>query len=1003
MAGTGNLILKRGSGIPSDEQNSGTLALLQGMPAVQIVGLSRPSNSNASTIGEYAFDNYPNRLWIGFDGYGTLAESVGGVGGAGPGAYSSTPPNDATKRPIWMGAEIRADAAVYRTGTSSALNDVPAVFRADWTNAVDTVLVTQKAIKTYVDAQVGGKGSMSSFNVSADIFGDPTSSIGNNDTLSILGSTGLTTQYTNTTLAINLDFAEISTVTPSSATGTYLVGTSGVANQKYTIGNVLAKMSGDVTASTSGITTVNSVSISAVSSGTTYYPVFVTGSGTTKTLYVDAAVTTLEYVLSTSTLKAENIAFASGGTIKSGTSTMLSKTALTLYGSTSGSVTINTVAAPTAHTLTLPTNNASGVLQNDGSGVLSWVSGVPASTANDLTAGAAGSLPYQVGIGDTSFLSIGTVNQILSVNSGTTAPQWTSTLSGIGFSTSATVTAGTNAISQGAITSDYNVITTTSSNPSGVTLPSATIGRRIIIVNKGTNAINVYPASGGTIDGLALNASIQIPVNGVMFFNASSTTQWYSSGNSIFTAPTLGTPSSGTLTNCTGLPATGITGILSGANGGTGVVNTGKTITLGGNLTTAGAYTTTLTANADTSITLPTTGTLATLAGTEILTNKTIDTIAASGASAATAIHGAVTTGSITIGSGITSGSINIGNGTAITTGVINIGGGAITSGTKAITIGTGAGNGTSTTTITIGGGNGTTNTTCNVSIGCPSAVTSNVYIANNKLTLGSSVSADRIIITGDTTLNASTRTHTFPNKASGNVVIVSGGESAGQVLIAGGGTTAAHWGNAPASSPVLYEINGGTTNTVSLGLSTFDGDVDAPGAAFAGGKILLPDPNIDIQGNNAATGYLLAVHSVDLPGEANTIVHLTWKPGTLFVTKSEIGLTSDSNVALLGADGATKGKQTFLSPIGVESYVEILPYNIGATQYPATITSALEGAASIFDTNIIDLSMGGAAELIEIGDGSTGGNTATTIYGQLTVTGSTILSADTMIDGGTF
>lgn len=112
---------------------------------------------------------------------------------------------------------------------------------------------------------------------------------------------------------------------------------------------------------------------------------------------------------------------------------------------------------------------------------------------------------------------------------------------------------------------------------------------------------------------------------------------------------------------------------------------------------------------------------------------------------------------------------------------------------------------------------------------------------------------------------------------------------------------------------------------------------------------------------------------------------------------------SAGAKVALLGADGATKGKQTFLSPIGVESYVEILPYNIGATQYPATITSALEGAASIFDTNIIDLSMGGAAELIEIGDGSTNGNTATTIYGQLTVTGSTILSADTMIDGGTF
>jgi len=58
-----------------------------------------------------------------------------------------------------------------------------------------------------------------------------------------------------------------------------------------------------------------------------------------------------------------------------------------------------------------------------------------------------------------------------------------------------------------------------------------------------------------------------------------------------------------------------VSGVLLGANGGTGVANTGKTITLGGNLTTSGAFATTLTATNTTSVTLPTTGTLATLAG----------------------------------------------------------------------------------------------------------------------------------------------------------------------------------------------------------------------------------------------------------------------------------------------------------------------------------------------------------------------------------------------------
>jgi hypothetical protein len=67
-----------------------------------------------------------------------------------------------------------------------------------------------------------------------------------------------------------------------------------------------------------------------------------------------------------------------------------------------------------------------------------------------------------------------------------------------------------------------------------------------------------------------------------------------------------------------------ITVPVSGENGGTGVANTGKTITLGGNLVTVGAFVTTLTANGTTTLTLPITGTLATVGGTETLTNKTL-------------------------------------------------------------------------------------------------------------------------------------------------------------------------------------------------------------------------------------------------------------------------------------------------------------------------------------------------------------------------------------------
>lgn len=58
-----------------------------------------------------------------------------------------------------------------------------------------------------------------------------------------------------------------------------------------------------------------------------------------------------------------------------------------------------------------------------------------------------------------------------------------------------------------------------------------------------------------------------------------------------------------------------VTGVLLGANGGTGVANTSKTITLGGNLTTSGAFASTFTMTNTTAVTFPTSGTLAAVGG----------------------------------------------------------------------------------------------------------------------------------------------------------------------------------------------------------------------------------------------------------------------------------------------------------------------------------------------------------------------------------------------------
>jgi hypothetical protein len=121
--------------------------------------------------------------------------------------------------------------------------------------------------------------------------------------------------------------------------------------------------------------------------------------------------------------------------------------------------------------------------------------------------------------------STGSGNTVLSTSPSLTTPS----LSGATVSTSAAVTAGTNAQGQGVLTSDFNVVTTAAANPSGVTLPTATTGRTVTVVNRGANPIAIFPATGAAVDGLSANASITLPSNEAATFTASSATQWYSS------------------------------------------------------------------------------------------------------------------------------------------------------------------------------------------------------------------------------------------------------------------------------------------------------------------------------------------------------------------------------------------------------------------------------------------------------------------------------------------
>jgi hypothetical protein len=114
--------------------------------------------------------------------------------------------------------------------------------------------------------------------------------------------------------------------------------------------------------------------------------------------------------------------------------------------------------------------------------------------------------------------------------------------------------------------------------------------------------------------------------------------------------------------------------IISPTYGGTGVNNGTSTITLGGNLVTSGTFATTITSTANTSVTLPVTGTLATLAREETLTNKTINSSNIGVSNPGTASFTSLTAnGATTLTANTTSSSYS--TGTLVVTGGIGISG----------------------------------------------------------------------------------------------------------------------------------------------------------------------------------------------------------------------------------------------------------------------------------------------------------------------------------------
>ena len=263
-------------------------------------------------------------------------------------------------------------------------------------------------------------------------------------------------------------------------------------------------------------------------------------------------------------------------------------------------------------TLRVPSLTVAGVAINDGSGN---ISARPLLNA-DVDAAAAIAFSKLAAL-DPNYILIGSGTNV--VNKAPVTGDISITFNG----TNAVTAIGSGVIVDGDVSNSANIL-------SSKILEANSITKRPIVTD---NSGNLKASADSLTDDEALvwdttdGKFVSVP-------SVTSTKLGYLSGVTSDIQTQLGNKAaSGANNDITSLSA--LSTPLSPAQGGTGVNNGTSTLTLGGNLVTSGNFTTTITSSNTTNVTLPVSGTLATLAGSESLSNKTLDRLRTQASNAA--------------------------------------------------------------------------------------------------------------------------------------------------------------------------------------------------------------------------------------------------------------------------------------------------------------------------------------------------------------------------------